>query len=108
MHLSHQKTRAAAARVLGSALGLAMIAIPALLHAQTATIIGWPVNFDTVNTTGQETHGFEIEVDGVQPSDVTRVFGGVLVILGILVFTQDLSLIANFGFVNNLLLKFKI
>jgi hypothetical protein len=76
MHLSHQKMRGATARVFGSALGLAMIAIPALLHAQTATIIGWPVNFDTVNTTGQETHGFEIEVDGVQPSDVTRVFGG--------------------------------
>jgi len=35
---------------------------------------------------------------------VTLVFGAVLVILGILVFTQDLTLVANFGFVNNLLL----
>ena len=36
---------------------------------------------------------------------VTFVFGALLVILGILVFTQDLSLVANFGFVNNLLLQ---
>ena len=31
-----------------------------------------------------------------------------LVILGVLVFTQDLPLIANFGFVNTLLLKFNV
>ncbi len=36
---------------------------------------------------------------------VTIAFGTVLVVLGILVFTQDLSLVANFGFVNNLLLQ---
>ena len=36
---------------------------------------------------------------------ITIAFGVVLVALGILVFTQDLSLVANFGFVNNLLLK---
>lgn len=36
---------------------------------------------------------------------VTIAFGAVLVVLGILVFTQDLSLVANFGFVNNLLLQ---
>ena len=60
-----------------AALGLAAMAIPAALHAQTATIVGYPVNFDTVNDTGQVTHGFEIEADGLQPSDMTRVFGGV-------------------------------
>jgi len=36
---------------------------------------------------------------------VTIAFGAVLVVLGILVFTQDLSLVANFGFINSLLLK---
>jgi cytochrome c-type biogenesis protein len=36
---------------------------------------------------------------------VTIAFGAVLVILGILVFTQDLSLVANFGFVNSILLQ---
>ncbi len=36
---------------------------------------------------------------------ITIVFGAVLVVLGIFVFTQDLALVANFGFVNNLLLQ---
>ena len=36
---------------------------------------------------------------------VTIAFGVLLIVLGILVFTQDLSLVANFGFVNNLLLQ---
>ncbi len=39
---------------------------------------------------------------------VNPIFGAILVVLGVLVFAQDLPLIANFGFVNNLLLKFKI
>ena len=39
---------------------------------------------------------------------INPVFGAILVVLGVLVFTQDLPLIANFGFVNDLLLKFKI
>jgi cytochrome c-type biogenesis protein len=39
---------------------------------------------------------------------INPVFGAILVVLGILVFTQDLPLIANFGFINELLLKFKI
>lgn len=39
---------------------------------------------------------------------VNPVFGAILVVLGVLVFTQDLSLIANFDFVNELLLKFHI
>lgn len=36
---------------------------------------------------------------------INPVFGVILVILGILVFTQNLSLIANFGLLNNLLLS---
>lgn len=39
---------------------------------------------------------------------VNPVFGAILVVLGVLVFTQDLPLIANFGFVNDLLLKLKV
>jgi hypothetical protein len=46
------------------------------LKAQTATIVGYPANFDAVNTTGEETHGFEIEADGISSSDITRIFGG--------------------------------
>ncbi|HEY0907887.1 MAG TPA: cytochrome c biogenesis protein CcdA [Candidatus Paceibacterota bacterium] len=36
---------------------------------------------------------------------LSKVFGAILVVLGILVFTQELSRIASFGFVNELLLK---
>jgi cytochrome c-type biogenesis protein len=39
---------------------------------------------------------------------VNPVFGAILVVLGVLVFTQDLPLIVNFGFVNDFLLKFKV
>ena len=39
---------------------------------------------------------------------INPIFGAILAALGVLVFTQDLPLIANFGFVNDLLLKFKI
>jgi hypothetical protein len=45
------------------------------LTAQTATVVGYPANFDAVNNTGQETHGFEIEADGISSSDITRIFG---------------------------------
>ena len=32
-------------------------------------------NFDVFNDTGEETHGFEIELDGVSSSDITYTFG---------------------------------
>ncbi len=68
---------AAAQGLIGGALGLALLAAPGPLRAQTATIIGYPANFDTVNDTGESTAGFEIEADGVTASQVTRVFGDV-------------------------------
>jgi hypothetical protein len=59
-----------------AALALAVAsAVP--LTAQTVTVVGMPVNFDAINDTGQVVRGFEIEADGIQPNDVTRVFGGV-------------------------------
>lgn len=36
---------------------------------------------------------------------VNIIFGIILIVLGVLVFTQSLSLVANFGFLNNLLLE---
>jgi len=36
---------------------------------------------------------------------INRVFGVVLIVLGVLVFTQSLNLIANFSFLNNFLLR---
>ena len=76
--MEQRRSRMGAVRTAfcGGALGLALLAAPALLRAQTATIVGYPVNFDTVNDTGEETHGFEIEADGIQVSDITRIFGG--------------------------------
>ncbi len=38
---------------------------------------------------------------------VNPVFGVILIVLGVLVLTQNLSLIANFDFLNNLILKYK-
>ncbi|HEX3878390.1 MAG TPA: hypothetical protein VHW24_15475 [Bryobacteraceae bacterium] len=69
------KANAALRPLRYAALAIAFAAAPALL-AQTATVVGWPSNFDAVNDTGEPTHGFEIEVDGVQPSEITRIFGG--------------------------------
>ena len=61
------------------AISNALIAVgltaPPTVQAQAPTIIGYPANFDAVNNTGGPTEGFEIEADGIQPSDVTRVFG---------------------------------
>jgi hypothetical protein len=54
----------------------ALLAAPTLSRAQTAAIVGYPANFDAYNNTGSPVYGFEIEADGIQPNDVTRVFGG--------------------------------
>jgi len=56
-------------------LGISILAAPLAASAQTATIIGYPANFDAYNNTGAPVYGFEIEADGIQASDVTRVFG---------------------------------
>jgi uncharacterized repeat protein (TIGR02543 family) len=41
-----------------------------------ATVFGYLSNFDVVNHTEQETHGFEIELEGLQPADIYYSFGG--------------------------------
>ena len=64
-------------KMAGSLLPLAFLAASTGLQAQTPVIVGYPANFDAFNTTGAPVNGFEIEADGIQPSDVTRVFGGV-------------------------------
>ncbi len=53
-----------------------LLATAGLLQAQTATIVGYPSNFDAVNNTGEVTHGFEIEADGISSSDLLGIFGG--------------------------------
>ena len=39
-------------------------------NAQTAAVYGQLGNFDVVNNTGHEGHGFEIELQGLQPNDI--------------------------------------
>ena len=43
-------------------------------RAQTATVFGSLSNFDVVNHTEHEAHGFEIELEGLQPNDVVYSF----------------------------------
>ena len=65
----------AAKRGLGSsALLLALAAAPGIMNAQT-TLFGAPSNFDIYNDTGQITHGFEIELQGLTPAQVGGAYG---------------------------------
>ena len=57
-----------------SALLLALMTAPAIVKAQT-TLFGAPSNFDIYNDTGQVTHGFEIELDGLTPANVGGAYG---------------------------------
>jgi hypothetical protein len=44
-------------------------------HAQSPVMVGTLGNFDVINNTGQETHGFEIELEGISSQDIYRIFG---------------------------------
>ncbi|HZR83380.1 MAG TPA: hypothetical protein VFD92_19960 [Candidatus Binatia bacterium] len=60
--------RAASAFALGLSLAVASA-------ASAQTTYGTLSNFDVFNDTGQECHGFEIELEGISPADVTYTFG---------------------------------
>ncbi len=66
----HFTSRLASA-VAGAAL---LLALPVIAQAQSATIYGSLGNFDVVNNTGHEAHGFEVELEGLQPNDVYYLF----------------------------------
>ena len=51
---------------------LALAATAQFAHAQS---IGTQDNFDCFNDTGTEAEGFEMDLDNIQPSDLTRTFG---------------------------------
>ncbi|CAN5880315.1 hypothetical protein BH11PSE8_BH11PSE8_27930 [soil metagenome] len=51
---------------------LGAMALPTLAHAG---VFGSLANFDTVNDTGRTAHGFEIELEGIDRSQITDVFG---------------------------------
>ena len=61
--------------VWSAVVAVALLAVPARALAQTTTIIGSLANFDAVNDTEGEKSGFEIQLEGIQVNDITRVFG---------------------------------
>src|SRR6476659_2632516 len=48
----------------------ALLAVPIAARAQTATIKGTLSSFDAVNESGQDAHGFEIQLEGAAASDL--------------------------------------
>jgi len=65
----------AAALLLGLAVAIPGGAASPSPHRASSTQFGTISNFDVFNDTGQETEGFEIELDGITSSDVTYTFG---------------------------------
>ncbi|WP_291982702.1 hypothetical protein [Luteitalea sp.] len=57
-----------------SSLALAALLAPAAAQAQSAIICGSLGNFDISNDTGQVRHGFEVEADGIAPTQVVGSF----------------------------------
>ena len=51
-------------------LALALVAFAGPARAQTAIISGYLSGFDVLNGTGQPAHGFEIQIEGIQPNDL--------------------------------------
>jgi cytochrome c-type biogenesis protein len=89
--------------VLGGILGLAASAPGTAFWLLLSYAIGLGIPFLVVGLFVAQTSEF-INKYVTKIEWVTKVFGAILVVLGVLVFTQSLPLIANFGFVNNFLL----
>ena len=60
-------------RVLAG-LALFLLALSPAALAQTANVYGALGNFDIVNNTGHDAHGFEVELEGVQQNDVVSTY----------------------------------
>jgi hypothetical protein len=61
------------AKLVTSALALTA-GLALLGPARAQVVIGSYDNFDCFNDTGREAEGFEIDIEDVQPSDITRIF----------------------------------
>jgi cytochrome c-type biogenesis protein len=93
--------------VLGGILGIAASAPGEAFYLLLSYAIGLGIPFLIVGLFVAQSSNI-INKYAEKLKYVNPVFGAILVVLGVLVFTQDLPLIANFGFVNDLLLKFKV
>jgi cytochrome c-type biogenesis protein len=89
--------------VLGGIIGLAAAAPGKAFILLVSYAIGLGVPFLIVGAFAGEATRF-LNRSAAVASYITPIFGFLLVILGILVFTESLSLVANFGFLNKLLL----
>ena len=56
-------------------VALAGALAPLTAQAQAVVMAGSLGNFDVLNNTGEPAHGFEIQMDGIQAADLTRIFG---------------------------------
>jgi len=65
----------AAALVLGVVVTIPRAASASTQTAATITQFGTISNFDVFNDTGEVTHGFEIDLEGVSSTDITYTFG---------------------------------
>lgn len=90
--------------VLGAVIGIAASVPGAAFSLFLAYALGLGVPFLLVGAFVSQAAKLVARY-GVVSKYVDPVFGIILVALGVLVFTQNLSLVANFGFVNDLLLR---
>jgi len=89
---------------LGAILGLAATNPGSAFYLLLSYAIGLGIPFLVVGAFAAQATGTITKYAHVLHY-VNVAFGFILIVLGILVFTQSLNLIANFGFVNNLLLR---
>lgn len=88
---------------LGAILGLAASSPGSALYLLLAYSLGIGLPFLIVGFFTGEASAFINRYAGIVKY-IQMVFGALLIVLGVLVFTNDLPLIASFGFINNLLL----
>lgn len=55
---------------------VAALAITLTPSIGSTAVIGFLGNFDVINDTGSEAHGFEIDLEGLHSSDITDIFAG--------------------------------
>jgi cytochrome c-type biogenesis protein len=89
---------------LGAILGLAASNPGTAFWLLMSYALGLGLPFILVGAFTAQATGFFERIAKYLPI-VNAVFGIILVILGVLIFTQTLALIANFGFLNDILLK---
>ena len=93
-----------AGAVLGSILGLAASAPVSAFFLLLSYALGLGVPFLIVGLFTAQAASW-IEKFGDAFTYINRAFGLLLIVLGVLVFTQELSLVGNFNFVNGILLN---